>query len=268
MFINHNLQNRLIIFILIIIPSLTNSQQINNDRSQNNIIKHKEITITCNDNINIYGDLYATNKETHTILLFHQGGANARGEFETIIPKLLNEGFNILAVDLRVGGSSFYGGYNRTIARLKTNPFVYCDAYPDLEATLDYLITNKFTGDKILWGSSFGGALALQLASKRTKDITAILAFSPSTGNAVKDCHPNPYLESIDVPVIILRPKSEMERESSVTQFEIAKKYNHQTYIAEYGVHASSMLVEERVKNDVSENWKVVLKFLNGIKAN
>ena len=59
-----------------------------------------------------------------------------------------------------------------------------------------------------------------------------------------------------------------MERESSVTQFEIAKKYNHQTYIAEYGVHASSMLVEERVKNDVSENWKVVLEFLNGIKIN
>ena len=47
MFINHNLQNRLIIFILIIIPSLTNSQQINNDRSQNNIIKHKEINFEC-----------------------------------------------------------------------------------------------------------------------------------------------------------------------------------------------------------------------------
>jgi len=57
-----------------------------------------------------------------------------------------------------------------------------------------------------------------------------------------------------------------MERESSVTQFEIAQKYNHQTYVAEYGVHASSMLVEERVENDVSSNWKVVLEFINRFK--
>ena len=56
-----------------------------------------------------------------------------------------------------------------------------------------------------------------------------------------------------------------MERESSVWQFNIAKKYNHQTYIAEYGEHGSSMLVEERVKNNVTANWEVVLKFLNKI---
>jgi hypothetical protein len=49
-----------------------------------------------------------------------------------------------------------------------------------------------------------------------------------------------------------------MERESSVWQFNIAKKYNHQTYIAEYGEHGSSMLVEERVKNNVTANWEVV----------
>ena len=46
---------------------------------------------------------------------------------------------------------------------------------------------------------------------------------------------------------------------------DLAKKYNHQTYIAEYGVHASSMLVEERVEHD-TENWNVVLEFLNNYK--
>jgi len=258
----NNIQNpSLHFFFFILLSFITSAQNENTNQAD-----YKEITFQTIDSITVYGDLYTINKETTTILLFHQGGANARGEFETIIPKLLNEGFNILAIDLRVGGSSFYGDSNRTVDNLQSNNYKYCDAYPDLEAALDYLISNKFTSKKILWGSSFGGALALQLASKRSKNITAILAFSPSTGNAVIACHPNPYLETITVPAIILRPKSEMERESSVTQFEIAKKYNLQTYIATYGVHASSMLVEERVKNDVSENWKVVLEFINKFK--
>jgi len=129
---NYNLQNRLIIYILLIIPSIIYSQQNDNDNSQNAIVKPNEITLTSSDSITIYGDLYTINKEISTILLFHQGGANARGEFAPIIPKLLNEGFNILAIDLRVGGTSYYGSTNRTIDDLPTNNYKYCDAYPDL----------------------------------------------------------------------------------------------------------------------------------------
>ncbi len=226
-------------------------------------INYEEVEMKTKDSILVYGDLYTIKKEYPTIILFHQGGSNAKGEYHSIVPKLLNEGYNIMAIDQRVGGSSYYGGYNRTISKLGTNSFTYCDAYTDLEAALDYIIDKKYNGNKILWGSSYGAALAIQLASKREHDISALLAFSPSTGNAVKKCHPNQYINQIGLPFLLLRPKKEMERESSVEQFSIAKEHGHQTYIAEHGTHGSSMLVKDRVGADVNKNWNIVLEFLN-----
>ena len=126
--------------------------------------------------------------------------------------------------------------------------------------------SKKYNGNKILWGSSYSAALAIQLASKRKGDISALLAFSPSTGNAVKTCHPNQYIEQIDIPLLLIRPKKEMERESSKTQLNIAKKYGHKTYIAKNGVHGSSLLVKNRVGADVNKNWNEVLNFLNTVK--
>jgi pimeloyl-ACP methyl ester carboxylesterase len=40
-------------------------------------------------------------------LLFHQGGASARGEYGPIIPRLLSAGYHVLAVDQRSGGDRF-----------------------------------------------------------------------------------------------------------------------------------------------------------------
>ena len=170
----------ILLYISVLIPLIVHPQnEITNQTD------YKEVTILTADGVTVYGDLYTNNKNLSTILLFHQGGANARGEYNTIIPKLINEGFNILAIDQRVGGSSYYGSTNRTIDSLTINDYRYCDAYPDLEAVLDYLIANEYNGQRILWGSSFGTALSIQLTSKRQKDVDALLAFSPSTGNAL-----------------------------------------------------------------------------------
>jgi alpha/beta superfamily hydrolase len=88
---------------------------------------------------------------------------------------------------------------------LTINDYTYCDAYPDLEAALDYLIANEYNGKRILWGSSFGTALSIQLTSKRQKDVDALLAFSPSTGNTIQACHPNQYLKDINIPLLSLK---------------------------------------------------------------
>jgi len=237
---------------------------------QKQIVKEKdtvkEINFYTSDSIKIFGDLYELDKDNTTILLFHQGGSNARGEYVSIIPKLIEKGFNVLAIDQRVGGQ-IYGNYNRTIANIPDNTFdsgyTYCDAYSNLEGALDYIKKSDFSGKKVIWGSSYSAALAIQLASKRQSDIDGVLAFSPSTGNAVKECHSDKYLETINIPLLILRPPHEMEREGSKIQFELAEKYNHQTYVSKYGVHGSSMLVESRVENSVDETWKVVLSFLD-----
>lgn len=229
----------------------------------------KEINFITSDSIKIYGDLYELDKSNPVILLFHQGGSNARAEYGTIIPKLTKKGFNVLAIDQRVGGQ-IYGNYNRTVAGVPDNtfdnPYGYCDAYNNLESALDYIINAGFKGNKIVWGSSYSGTLAIQLASKNSDKISGVLAFSPASGNSMKDCSSLPYFESIKTPLILLRPPHEMKSENSQAQFKLAEENGHQTYVAKYGVHGSSMLVKERVGNDVSETWAVVNEFLEKVK--
>ena len=227
-----------------------------------------EISFYTPDSIKIFGDLYELDKEENTILLFHQGGSNARGEYASIIPELIEKGYNVLAIDQRVGGQ-FYGSYNRTLANIPTNRFGdgygYCDAYNNIESALDYIIDSGFLGGKIIWGSSYSASLAIQLAARRQNDINGVLAFSPASGGSMKDCLPDEYFESLKKPLLILRPPNEMENENAKLQFELAGKYDHQTYVPKNGVHGSSMLVKERVGNDVEETWKVVYAFLDGI---
>lgn len=229
----------------------------------------KEVSFYTPDSIQIYGDLYEIDKKGQTILLFHQGGSNAKGEYSPIIPKLNEQGYNILAIDQRVGGQ-YYGNYNRTLANIPTNSFgdgyEYCDAYNNLESALNFIIDSGYSGDIIIWGSSYSASLAIQLANNRQNDIAGVLAFSPASGGSMKDCLPDRYFETLKKPMLLLRPPNEMENESSKSQFDLANKFNHQTYVAENGVHGSSMLVEERVGSNVDNTWKVVMSFLQKIE--
>jgi len=231
---------------------------------------YEEISFVTPDSITIFGQLYTTSKSDDCILLFHQGGSNSRGEYRTIIPKLQELGMNILAIDQRVGGQ-IYGNYNRTIANIPSNSFNnnygYCDAYNNLEGALNYMKQNGFTGKKIAWGSSYSASLSLKLASEYPNDIQGVLAFSPAAGEVMNGCNPEQYLELIKVPTLLLKPPNEMQSERSKAQFELAAQYNHQTYAAEYGRHGSSMLVESRVGHDVSQNWEVVLNFINEVRT-
>ena len=257
----------ILIGTLLIFSSCTNDSPQEVETS-NDVSNSTEVSFYTPDSIKIFGDLYESDKEATTILLFHQGGSNARGEYAPIIPKLIEMGYNILAIDQRVGGQ-YYGSFNRTLANIPTNSFGdgygYCDAYNNLESALNYIIESGFTGSKILWGSSYSASLAIQLGNNRQKDVDGVLAFSPASGGALKDCLPSPYFETIKLPLILLRPPNEMESENSKTQFAKAAEHNHQTFVPEHGVHGSSMLVEERVGNNVGETWTVVVSFLDEI---
>jgi len=226
-----------------------------------------EISFFGADSLQIFGDLYETNKEAATILLFHQGGSNARAEYHTIIPKLTQMGYNILAVDLFLGGQR-YGTYNRTIAGVSLeefkNPTSYCDDFENMVATLNFA-KQRFQGDIIVWGSSYSATLSIQLGSEKPDDVSGVLAFSPAAGGPMGTCQPDPYIEQIEVPLIILKPPSEMASENTIRQFELAQQHGHQTYAAEVGVHGSSMLVPSRVEGDISKTWIVVTNFLESL---
>jgi hypothetical protein len=195
-------------------------------------------------------------------LLFHQGDANGRGEYGGYIaPRLVKKGFNVISVDQRQGGDLF-GQTNRTVAGLKDKEYHYCEAYPDLKATLQYAKERGFNGKRFAWGSSYSATLVLRLASEYSKDLSGVLAFSPAGGEPMRECQPVNYAPAVKVPVLVMRPASEMNREITRQQLQVFEKYKFQTYIAANGVHGSSMLHPERVVGTVEGHWKRVFAFL------
>ena len=78
----------------------------------------KELNIVAKDGIRVFGEEYTSENSETLILLFHQAGSNAKAEYGGhIIPRLIKEGYSVIAVDQRKGGSSL-GGVNRTIQQV------------------------------------------------------------------------------------------------------------------------------------------------------
>ena len=227
----------------------------------------EEVTFKTQDNIQIYADIFESKlgKTAPLILLFHQGGADARGEYGSYIaPRLVEKGFNVITVDQRQGGDRFKGT-NRTVAGLKAKEYHYCEAYPDLKATLEYVKQRGFNGKRFAWGSSYSATLVLRLASEYPKDLNGVLAFSPAGGQPMRECQPANYAPAVKMPVLVMRPASEMNTEVSKQQFQLFEKHNFQTYVAPNGVHGSSMLHPDRVVGSVAEHWKRVFDFLESV---
>jgi pimeloyl-ACP methyl ester carboxylesterase len=259
---------RLVISIIIVVHGITSCNQ-NPENTYTGPINYygglnaSEVSYLTSDSLQVFADIYLADSEKPTIILFHQASANARSEYRTIMPKLAESGFNVLAVDQRSGGQRF-GNYSRTVALL-AREYSYCETYPDFEASVKYLREKGITGKIIAWGSSYSGSLAIELAAKN-KEIAGVMAFSPASGGPMEDCKPDEYIKSIDKPLLLMRPKREMQVPSVANQFQLAKDNGHQTYIAEFGTHGSSMLVASRVQGDVKANWDKVLSFLSSFQ--
>lgn len=255
--------NRLTTLLLLLVPlSACNPEQEPATEKEG----ATEIILKTSDNLTVYGDLHtvAEGKTAPMVLLFHQGAANARAEYGVMIPVLLAQGYNVLAIDQRRGGDRL-GGTNRTVDQLEASEYGYCDVYPDLEAALSYVKEQGYTGKRIAWGSSYSATLAIQLAAKNPDDIQGVLAFSPASGDPMEGCRPETYLENFSSPLLVLRPQGETEIESVQQQLEMFKDAGHQTYVAANGVHGSSMLNPERVEGEVDAHWQVVLRFIEEI---
>jgi pimeloyl-ACP methyl ester carboxylesterase len=221
-------------------------------------------TVRTSDGITVHGDIYMSEGASLSaplILLFHQGGGDSRGEYGPLVPTLLDDGYNLVAIDQRSGGERFEG-VNRTLAGIGDSSYGYCDALPDLEAALSFARERGFDGPTAVWGSSYSATLVFRLAVDHPDEIDAVLAFSPASGEPMAGCRPEPYSATITQPVLSLRPASEMEIASVAEQHALFEKHGHQTYVADPGVHGSSMLSEARVGAPVVETWKVVRTFL------
>ena len=200
------------------------------------------------------------------MLLFHQGGASGWAEYAPIVPALTSRGFRVATIDQRRGGDLFDAA-NAVAERFDPETTSYCDAAPDLEAALDWAVDRTGDDGVVLWGSSYSAALVIRLAAERPDDVAGVLAFSPASGDPMEGCRPEAVLDRIDVPLLVLRPESEMEHAWIGEQLEIFDAAGADTYVARPGRHGSSMLVEQRVGASTEGVWGVVQAFLDRIRV-
>lgn len=199
------------------------------------------------------------------VLLFHQGGASGWAEYAPIAPRLRELGYRTLIIDQRRGGDLF-GGTNEVAAAFDAEATSYCDVMPDLEAALDYARAADPSLRAILWGSSYSAALVIQLAARRPDDVAGVLAFSPASGDPMDGCRPEPWAEQLSAPLLVMRPDAEMENAGTAEQLALFADLGARIFVADPGLHGSSMLVEERVGADTRPAWRVVIDFLSSVR--
>ncbi len=227
----------------------------------------EEVRFAAADGLEVYADLHRAEAggDAPLIILFHQAGGSARGEYGPIIPRLVAAGYHVLAIDQRSGGDRFTLP-NRTAAGVE-GEVGYCDAYPDLEAALTYAESTDLTGPRVVWGSSYSAGLVFKLGAEHADEVAAVLGFSPASGEPMAGCDPADSLAGLKAPTLALRPQQEAENGAVQAQIEAFKGAGIEVYIADPGTHGSSMLVPERAGGDTEPTWEVVLAFLGRVGA-
>lgn len=230
--------------------------------------EHDEVFFKTEDGVQVFADIYVVEegKREPIVMLFHQANSNGRAEYAYHIPRLVEAGYNVLVVDQRSGGNQF-GGENRTVER-ESGEYTYCEAYPDVEAALDYVIGEGFSGARYAWGSSYSASLVLRLGMERCDDLAGVVSFSPAVGGAMLPCSTTVYITESDCPVFIAVPGSEVSKYQGKKKRKqrklaaAAANYVDEMYVAQNGIHGASMLVPERVGGDVEAHWQAVMNFM------
>lgn len=134
------------------------------------------------------------------MVLFHQAGYS-KGEYKETAPRLMNLGYNCLAVDLRSGDQvNFIQNETAKEAKKRSLSTGYLDARKDIDAAIDYAY-QKSKKPVVVVGSSYSASLAL-MAAKGNEKVKAVVAFSPGEyfGNELKV---QSQLKNFDKPVLI-----------------------------------------------------------------
>lgn len=212
------------------------------------------VTFRAADGVKVYADYYAARGPKALILLFHQAGSG-KGEYRTIAPRLVKDGFSALAIDQRSGGSLF--GRNETAAAFGKETS-YLDAAKDLDAAIEWARSRKLP--IVLWGSSYSAALVFLEAAKQP-DIKAVLAFSPGEylGKATLV---HQAAARLHIPIYVTSASDPTEITAAQSILAASPSRGKVQSVPQHGVHGSSTLLADRDPQGAPENWLAVEAFL------
>lgn len=203
----------------------------------------KSVILTAADGVKVHAEYHAAASPARgTLLLFHQLTGNL-GEYSEAIPRLLKEGFNLLAVDQRVGGND-YERQNQTKKALPpTAVYQRMDALKDLEAALAWARAQN-AKNIIVAGSSYSAALVFLLAAKYPADVAGVMAFSP--GEYLNANNPRLVQEAaakLKVPVFVAVANRGSELRDADPIFKAVPGSAKTLYVPEgLGIHGAAAL--------------------------
>jgi pimeloyl-ACP methyl ester carboxylesterase len=220
----------------------------------------ESVRFTSDDGLPVTADLYlAETDAAPLILLFHRAGWS-RGEYTEIAPKLVELGFDCLAVDQRSGGE-INGVQNETHreARDRGIQTSYVDALPDLEAALSYA-TDSLDADRVvLWGSSYSASLVLVLAGICPEEVAGIVAFSPGEYLTVDGRSIESHARSVRCPIFVASAPGERSKWAPI--FDAVPSEEKISFVPDSGgAHGSEALWEGPEGHE--EYWEAVREFL------
>ena len=219
-------------------------------------LSQEAVSFEAADGVKVFADLYSAGDISKPIvLLFHQADYN-KEEYAGIAPRLVEAGFNALAVDQRSGGNA-YGGENLTVNALGKSTG-YLEALPDLEAVLAWAKTSGYK-TILVWGSSYSSSLVFLLAAEHP-EIAGVLSFSPGEYFA----KPNLVQEAaakVKVPAFVTSAGGGETTEAHTIFTAVASPDKVEYEPDGIGVHGSLALVASM--SAIQEGyWTAVLGFL------
>ena len=166
---------------LLVLGVLACSSSTNLAQSAKTAAGYQTVEFPAGDGLPITADLYqgASGPQAPMIVLCHQAGWS-RGEYRETAPRLVEMGFNCLAIDQR-SGKQTEGVSNETAKRATAagKPTGFVAAEQDIIAALKYTKQNHAKGKLLLWGSSYSASFALRIAGEHPELVDGALAFSP-----------------------------------------------------------------------------------------
>lgn len=212
------------------------------------------VTFAAADGITVHAD-YQGQGDRALIVLFHQAGSNLH-EYDPIVPRLHELGFDTLAVSQRSGGARF-GGVNETADGVGGEPN-YLAAYLDMEAALDF--AQGKSGRVVVWGSSYSSALVFKLASDHPKGVVGVLSFSP--GEYFGSAFSVKLAAAKVIAPVFVTSASDAGEIAAAKAILAAVPGKTTQFVPKHGVHGSSTLREDENPDGTAENWRGVAAFL------
>jgi dienelactone hydrolase len=230
------------------------------------VLAQQDVQVQARDGVTVHGDFFAAAGDPRgTILLFHQGRSN-RGEYATITPDLVKSGYDVLAIDQRVGGAA-WSRFNLTAqgaARdaAQSGETYYLNALADLEAALDYA-AKRPTRPIIAWGSGYSASLVFLLAAAHPDLVGGVLAFSPAQNFATASLHD--AASKVKCPVFIASSPDPGEVADARKLLGALPAGAKTQFIPQHGLSGSPSLRRDANPRGAAEYWTAVNAFLAGI---